>query len=111
MTELTTLPTPDARSICSSTRARNGDHIKTPPWAVYPRLAKHVGKGRVTALTRLQPNNLDFILERCNTTEIDAVEARVVETANLFLDSASFTDAAEGVKETEPMLPEEKMKI
>ncbi|KAK8068718.1 FAD dependent oxidoreductase-domain-containing protein [Apiospora phragmitis] len=92
----------EARDICSGATARNG---------VYPRLAKHVGKDRAIALTRFQRKHLDLLLELCNTTGIDAAEAREVETVDLFLDSASFADAVKGVKETEPMLPEEEMKI
>ena len=101
----------EARDICSGATARNGGHIKTAPWAVYPRLAKHVGKDRAIALTRFQRKHLDLLLELCNATGIDAAEAREVETVDLFLDSASFADAVKGVKETEPMLPEEEMKI
>ncbi|KAK6854916.1 FAD dependent oxidoreductase-domain-containing protein [Apiospora arundinis] len=101
----------EARDICSGATARNGGHIKTAPWAVYPRLAKHVGKDRAIALTRFQRKHLDLLLELCNATGIDAAEAREVETVDLFLDSASFADAVKGVKETVPMLPEEEMKI
>ena len=101
----------EARQLCSGATGRNGGHIKVAPYEAFARYSSVYGKERAAVLVRFQLRHVQALLAVCQHEGIDSAEAREVETADLFLDSATLDKAIDDVKDMKRWLPEVKIEI
>lgn len=96
----------DARALCSGATARNGGHIKATSYEAFSQLRKRFSQERAVALTRFQARHLDCLTALCEAEGLDQAEARVVETADLYLDEATFQASVQGIADAKSCMPE-----
>lgn len=101
----------EARELSSGATARNGGHIKPAPYEVFTRFCKNVTRDRAAALVRFQMRHIDCLVKLCQEENIEAAEARNVETVDLFLDDLAFQKALEDVEKMKEWLPEIKITV
>lgn len=101
----------EARQLCSGATGRNGGHIKVAAYEAFARLSKIFTKERAAALVRFQSRHVEELVHLCRREGFDVAEAREVETADLFLDSNTFSKAIDDVKEMQKWLPEIQVNI
>jgi len=101
----------EARQLCSGATARNGGHIKVAPYEVFSRLSKCMPKDRAAALVRFQMRHLEALINLCQREDMEAAEARNVETVDLFLDAKTFHEAIESVNNMKEYVPEVEITI
>jgi hypothetical protein len=101
----------EARQLCSGETGRNGGHIEVAPYDAFARYSTVYGKERAAVLVRFQLRYVQALLAVCQHERIAVAEAREVETADLFLDSATLDKAIDDVNEMKRCLPGVKIDI
>ncbi|PHH60171.1 hypothetical protein CDD81_2057 [Ophiocordyceps australis] len=99
----------EARQLCSGATARNGGHIKPPPFADFSRLRAQLGERSARKVVACQLRHLPVLLAL--GAEHPLGEVREVDTLDVFVDEEDFQAVRREVVALREWMPEVEVEV